>query len=167
MLLRCAGEGIYCIDQEGRTTYLNPAGESHPRVEGRRLRRDVLRTSSSTTPTRTARHTPSHDCPIYAAFHDGKVHHVDDEVFWRRDGTSFPVEYSSTPIIGDHGELLGAVVTFRDISERRAAEAEVARLKRNNELVLASAGEGIYGLDARGMHHVLQPRRGGDAGVER
>jgi PAS domain S-box-containing protein len=100
---------------------------------------------------------PSHECPIYAAFHDGEVHHVDDEVFWRKDGSSFPVEYSSTPIIGDRGELLGAVVTFRDITHRRAAEAEVARLKRNNDLILASAGEGIYGLDAEGRTTFCNP----------
>lgn len=39
-------------------------------------------------------------CPIYAAFRDGMVHRVDDEVFWRKDGSCFPVEYTSTPIQG-------------------------------------------------------------------
>lgn len=156
LVLRCAGEGIYCIDQQGRTTYLNPAGEA---ILGWKAD-DFVGTFSHplihhTYPDGSA--FPSHQCPIYAAFHDGEVHHVDDEVFWRKDGTSFPVEYSSTPIIGDGGELLGAVVTFRDISERRAAEAEVARLKRRNELILASAGEGIYGLDAEGNTTFCNP----------
>src|SRR5690606_37946778 len=65
---------------------------------------------------------PAKDCPIYAAYRDGTVHHVDDEVFWRKDGSSFPVEYTSAPIRED-GRIAGAVVTFRDISERRRAEA--------------------------------------------
>lgn len=156
LVLRCAGEGIYCIDQEGRTTYLNPAGEA---ILGWKAD-DFVGTFSHplihhTHPDGSA--YPPHECPIYAAFHDGKVHHVDNEIFWRKDGTAFPVEYSSTPIIGEGGELLGAVVTFRDISERRAAEAEVARLTRSNELILASAGEGIYGLDAEGRATFCNP----------
>ena len=53
---------------------------------------------------------PREECPIYAAFKDGKVHRVDNEVFWRKDGTSFPVEYTSTPIRNDHGHLEGDVV---------------------------------------------------------
>ncbi|MBL7405826.1 PAS domain-containing protein, partial [Escherichia coli] len=65
-------------------------------------------------------HYPHRDCPIYAAFRDGIVHQVDHEVFWRADGTSFPVEYTSTPI-RDRGRLLGAVIVFRDISQRREA----------------------------------------------
>jgi PAS domain S-box-containing protein len=156
LALRCAGEGIYCIDREGRTTYINPAGEailgwkaddfvgtfSHPLIHHSHQDGSAY---------------PAHDCPIYAAFHDGTVHHVDDEVFWRKDGTSFPVEYTSTPIIGDDGVLLGAVVTFRDVSGRRSSEAEVARLKRSNEQILASAGEGIYGLDTEGRTTFCNP----------
>ncbi len=79
---------------------------------------------------------PKHACPIYAAFHDGAVHRVDNEVFWKKDGSAIPVEYSSTPVRNDKGELVGAVVTFSDISDRkrreealRQAYAEVERLK--------------------------------------
>ncbi|MBC7193158.1 MAG: PAS domain S-box protein [Marinobacter sp.] len=60
-------------------------------------------------------------CPIYRAFRDGAVHRVNDDYFWCRDGTGFPVEYTSTPIL-DNGQLVGAVVVFRDISERRRTE---------------------------------------------
>ena len=69
-------------------------------------------------------HYPHRDCPIYAAFRDGAVHQVDHEVFWRADGTSFPVAYTSTPI-RDRGRLLGAVIVFRDISQRREDEARL------------------------------------------
>ncbi|MDH3600927.1 MAG: sigma 54-interacting transcriptional regulator, partial [Candidatus Tectomicrobia bacterium] len=78
---------------------------------------------------------PRAKCPIYAALKDGEVHRVDDEVFWRKDGSSCPVEYTSTPI-REQGRLVGAVVVFRDITERKRAEedlrralAEVERLK--------------------------------------
>jgi diguanylate cyclase (GGDEF)-like protein len=63
-------------------------------------------------------------CPIYAALENGATHSRDVEVFWRKDGTSFPVEYTSTPILED-GEIVGAVVTFRDITERKALEQQL------------------------------------------
>ena len=64
---------------------------------------------------------PIDDCPIYRAFRDGAIYSITDEVFWRKDGSSFPVEYTSTPIYQE-GMLTGAVVAFKDISERKHAE---------------------------------------------
>jgi transcriptional regulator with PAS, ATPase and Fis domain len=54
----------------------------------------------------------------------GTQNQVKDEVLWRKNGSSFPVEYSSTPIIKD-GKVMGAVVTFRDITERKKARKEL------------------------------------------
>ena len=65
---------------------------------------------------------PREECPMYAALNDGAVHHIVDEVLWRKDGTSFPVEYHSTPMRNEEGSLIGAVVTFRDITEKKKAE---------------------------------------------
>lgn len=76
---------------------------------------------------------PATDCPLYAAFRDGLVYHRDDEVFWRKDGTSFPVEYRSVPMWDEQDRLLGAVVTFQDISQRKKAQEEIGRLNRNLE----------------------------------
>ncbi|MCC7311989.1 MAG: GAF domain-containing protein [Sulfuritalea sp.] len=91
---------------------------------------------------------PREACPIHAAFRDGAVHHVADEVFWRRDGTSFPVEYVSSPIRDAQGRLQGAVVSFDDISERKAAEKALARavralktLSAGNEALVRAASE--------------------------
>ena len=67
---------------------------------------------------------PATQCPIYAAFRDGAVHQVDSEVFWRKDGTRFFVEYTSTPI-RDRGSLVGAVIVFRDITQRREADEKL------------------------------------------
>jgi len=67
---------------------------------------------------------PREQCPIRAALVDGATHSRDDEVFWRKDGTSFPVEYVSTPILQD-SEVVGSVVTFKDITERKALEEQL------------------------------------------
>src|SRR5260370_42322807 len=62
--------------------------------------------------------SPPEKCPIYATFKDGAIHQVADELFWRKDGTSFSAEYVSTPM-RERGELVGAVVVFKDITERK------------------------------------------------
>jgi PAS domain S-box-containing protein len=65
---------------------------------------------------------PVDECPIYATLRDGLVRRVNDEVFWRKDGTSFPVEYTTTPIRDDEGQLAGAVVVFTDVTDRKRIE---------------------------------------------
>jgi PAS domain S-box-containing protein len=62
------------------------------------------------------------DCPMYLTYADGAEHRIADEVLWRKDGSSFPVEYTSMPIKKD-GQVVGAVVTFMDITERKKAAA--------------------------------------------
>ena len=139
LILNAAGEGIYGVDSNGITTFVNPAAEQmlgwaaqdligknahncihHHRLDG------------------TQHH--SHDCHIFAAFRDGEVRSIDDEVFWRKDGKPIAVEYTSTPI-KDQGRLVGAVVIFRDITARKQSEEqlhsalnEVRALKQRLEL---------------------------------
>ncbi|KAB1072447.1 sigma 54-interacting transcriptional regulator [Methylobacterium planeticum] len=148
LILRAAGEGIYGVNAEGVTTFINPAAE---RMLGWRaadlVGRDMHATVHHTHPN--GAHYHHHDCPIYAAFRDGAVHQVDSEVFWRKDGTAFPVEYTSTPI-RDRGQLLGAVIVFRDVSQRREADerlrtalAEVDSLRARLELENAYLKEEI------------------------
>ena len=79
---------------------------------------------------------------MFKAFTDGTSHLVDDEVLWRKDGTFFPVEYSSTPMERD-GRLVGAVITFRDITERKAAQERF-------EALLESAPDGMVVSDKTG-----------------
>jgi transcriptional regulator with GAF, ATPase, and Fis domain len=80
---------------------------------------------------------PREDCPVYAALKDGEVHRVDNEVFWTRNGAARSVEYTSTPILSDEGQPDGAVVIFRDISERKRIERErdqaFAEVRKLNE----------------------------------
>ncbi len=123
LILRAAGEGIYGVNADGVTTFVNPAAErmlgwAAEDLVGRDMHSVVHHTDAH------GHHYPSHKCPIYAAFRDGVVHHVDDEVFWRRDGSRFFVEYTSTPI-RDRGHLVGAVIVFRDITQRREADEKL------------------------------------------
>ena len=120
LILNAAGEGIYGLDNKGNTTFVNPAaaemiGWDPDELIGKSQHK-ILHHSRA-----DGSHYPNTECPIYAAFKDGKVHVVKDEVFWRKDGSSFPVEYVSTPIF-EKEKLVGAVVVFRDVTKEREAE---------------------------------------------
>jgi len=123
LILNSAGEGIYGLDLEGNTTFVNPAAEQmlgYPQEElvGKPQHALIHHSKKDGTPY------PREECHIYAAFKDGKIHRETEEVFWRKDGSSFPVEYLSTPI-RESGKFTGAVVTFRDITERKEIENQI------------------------------------------
>ena len=160
LLLESTSEAFYSVDREGVTTLCNAAFlkmlgfESRDVVIGRKLH-DIIHHSHP-----DGSNYPSRNCPIYKAASQGTPAFISDELFFRLDGTSFPVEYRAEPIIRD-GELQGAICTFYDISERRTAErmlAEQARtLETLNRTGAALAGE----LD---LQRLVQ--RVTDAGVE-
>jgi len=155
LILDSAGEGIYGLDCDGKITFSNTAtmqilGWRHEDVAGK-CAHEVHHHSHADGSAYSR-----DECPIYAALRDGEIHRVDSEVFWHVDGSCVPVEYISTPIIQD-GNLNGAVVIFRDISKRKEIERqrevayeELANLEAAHQLILNTAGEGIYGLDADG-----------------
>ena len=120
-LLESAGEGIYGIDQRGRCIFINRAGAEligfdADEVLGRNMHYLIHHAHSD------GRCYEVEDCPIFRAFQEGRGVRVESEVLWRRDGSAFPAEYTSYPI-RDAGQIVGAVVTFADISERKQAEA--------------------------------------------
>ncbi|WP_310326168.1 PAS domain-containing sensor histidine kinase [Roseateles asaccharophilus] len=121
LLLESTGEGVFGIDMDGRCTFVNRAacdqlGWRTEQVLGRNMH-ELIHHSRD-----TGAHYAECDCPIFNAFRRGEPCRIDDEVLWRADGSPFPAEYSSYPVIED-GQVQGAVVTFVDISERRQAEA--------------------------------------------
>jgi PAS domain S-box-containing protein len=138
LILNAAGEGIYGLDSEGKATFGNAAtmeilGWNPEEVIGKRSHDIHHHSHPDGSPY------PHTECPIYAALQDGEVHRVDDEVFWHVDGSPVPVEYTSTPIRQD-GKIQGAVVVFRDITERKeierqreAAFQEIKQLKEQLE----------------------------------
>ncbi|HWZ50673.1 MAG TPA: diguanylate cyclase [Granulicella sp.] len=74
---------------------------------------------------------PVEDCPIYATLSDGKYRHVQEDVFWRRGNTCFPVEYKCAPLRDKSGNMCGVTVVFRDISERKKAEQHIIYLTQH------------------------------------
>jgi len=129
LILNSAGEGIYGLDLQGNATFVNPAaarmvGWEIEELLGKPMHALLHHSKSDGTPYQ------EEECPIYAAFKDGTIQYLDNEVFWKKDGTSFPVEYISTPL-RERSKIVGAVVTFQDIAERkRAAEIRTRLLER-------------------------------------
>ena len=143
LMLTSVGDGIYCVDTHGMCTFINPAakrllGRSDGDVLGQNIHYVHHHTHEDGT------HYPVEECPIYAAIRDGVVHEGIQEVFWKHDGTPFPVEFTSTPIISE-GSIIGAVVVFRDISQRIETENNLREaLKELSELKIRLEDENAY-----------------------
>ena len=127
LILDSAAEGIYGVDTDGRLTFVNPAAARMLGWDGRdvsgRLIHDLLRPARSDGAAYARE-----DCPVCKTLRENTVEHGMDDVFFRKDGTSLPVEFVSSPI-RERSKLTGAVVVFRDISERKQAEEERRQLE--------------------------------------
>ena len=127
LLLSSVGEGICGVDIEGDTTFVNPAaskilGYKTGELIGKNLHALTHHTKPDGQPY------PDHECPIYMTCKDGTVHRGSDAFFYRKDGSAIPVSYSSRPII-DKGRIVGAVICFRNITERRKLRKPYARAR--------------------------------------
>ncbi|MDB5306446.1 MAG: Blue-light-activated protein [Gemmataceae bacterium] len=121
LLLESTGEGIYGLDHEGHCTFINRAGAAMlgytpEELLGREMHSIIHHHRPGGAPY------PTDECPIYTAFREDRGVRVEDESFWRKDGTTFPVSYTSYPAA--EGGFRGAVVTFQDVTERKRAEEE-------------------------------------------
>ena len=148
MLLDCAGEGIFGLDLSGCTTFANLAaarmvGWSQEDLVGKPMHDLVHHTRTDGTPF------PRHECPIYASLRHGTAHNADDETFWRKDGSGFPVQYISKPLWED-GRLTGAVVTFQDITERKNAERALITEIKERENIMETVPDILFRLDLSG-----------------
>jgi PAS domain S-box-containing protein len=124
LLVESTGEGIYGVDLAGNCTFINAAGERTLGVKAADvLGRHMHEVTHHHKPDGSA--YPTEQCPIYRAAQTGKGCRVDDELFFRPDGASFPVEYSAFPIVNDAGLVEGVVVTFADITRRKKDEEAV------------------------------------------
>ncbi len=128
LILQSLGDGVCGLDKRGRVTFVNAVaaslvGWNADQLIGQRMH-DVLHHSRA-----DGSPYPDHECPIHGSFQKGISCRVEDEVFWRKDGSNFPVEYTSTPI-EENGETRGAVVAFRDITQRRATQQDLQESER-------------------------------------
>lgn len=120
LLIESTGEGIFGIDLSGNCTFINAAGAKYlggkpEQFMGKHMHELTHHTRTDGTPY------PSQECPILLATTEGRGCRVDNEVFFRRDGSSFPVEYTAFPIKRGN-EIHGTVVTFTDITVRKMSE---------------------------------------------
>ncbi|MCM3788713.1 PAS domain S-box protein [Domibacillus indicus] len=138
LVLDSIGDGIYAMNENWEITLINPAG-------AKMLGYDVGELLGK-TPKDTFKHLYDLECCMsYQTLLDGKNRHVTDELFFRKDGTSFPVDYICSPIL-ENGEIRGVVVAFRDISEKKMAE----------EYLLKSAKLEMAGQLAAGVAHEIR-----------
>ena len=148
LLLESTGEGIYGLDLEGHCTFANGSAAAMLGC----TREDLIGASMHelmhhSKPDGQA--YPAEECPIYRAFREGIGCRVDDESFFRRDGSSLPVEYSSYPIVADGG-VRGAVVTFTDITARKRIEGALRASEAKYRALFETVSEGVYQTSAAG-----------------
>ena len=148
LILASTAEGILGLDTEGRHTFVNAAAASLLGYEPGELigcgsHPIWHHTKADGSPF------PDDECPIWATCRNGEVHQAAGDTFWRKDGSSFLVEYASTPIFND-GRLTGAVVTFSDITERMEAEEALRASEERYRSLLESLDTMVATVDADG-----------------
>ena len=148
LILEFSAEGIFGTDTEGLITFVNPAvcrmlGFAPEELVGQ--------------PSHAAFHHhrpdgseyPKEECPMFAAYKHGKASRIDDEFLWCKNGTGLPVEYGATPMFKD-GIVVGSVVGFTDITERKRAEQELAYRLTFQRALLETIPYPMFVKDAKG-----------------
>lgn len=140
LILQTAAEGILGIDASGRATFANKAAldllgyERADELMGHNVHTLAHHTNDRGEPN------PLETCPILLTVRDGTRRRQENEIFWRKDGTSFPVEFICASF-REEGAALGAVVVFQDITQRKQAETALMRLNQELELRVAEEVE--------------------------
>jgi two-component system sensor histidine kinase/response regulator len=148
LILESSADGIFGTNTEGRITFVNPAvcrmlGFAPEELVGQ--------------PSHAAFHHhrpdgseyPKEECPMFAAYKHGKASRIDDEFLWCKNGTGLPVEYGVTPMFKD-GIVVGSVVSFTDITERKRAEQELAYRLTFQRALLETIPYPMFVKDAKG-----------------
>ena len=149
-LISSTAEGIYGIDSKGHCSFANDACvrllgyKSTEELLGKQMHSLVHHSYADGSPY------PVENCRIYRAYRKGEKIHADDEVYWRKDGTSFDVEYWSYPQIQDD-QVVGCVVTFLDITERKRVAIEIANRESHLRRVIDNSLNFVGVLDTAGV----------------
>lgn len=148
-ILESTGEGFFGLDNEGRITFINRAtcqilGYDEAQLSGKGYHEIFHYARPDGSPY------PAQECLIYSAYIGGVAVRSDEEVFWHKDGHAIPIQYAATPIHkGDW--VVGAVVSFHDITERKAAEAKALARERQFRQLLDSAPDAMVISNEEGM----------------
>lgn len=173
MILSATGEGICGVDLDGRVIFINPSARTM-------FGWDADEGIGHSLHAMTHHHRkddsefPAAACPVSATLKDGLLRNIHDDIFWRKDGSSFPVEYTVAALRA-HGVIVGAVNVFRDISERLQTEHELEAHRHHLEdlvavrtsalieteakasMILNSSADGLYGIDPQGIIRFANP----------
>ncbi|MFA6191736.1 MAG: response regulator [Sulfurimonas sp.] len=131
LILGSVNEGIWGLDANGKTTFVNESTmEMLGYSEGELFDANMHALVHYSYPDGSVYERKN--CHIYLTSVDGVGRKIDNEVLWRKDGTSFPVEYETTPLLKDD-KLIGTVIVFRDITKRKEVEDEINKAKKTAE----------------------------------
>jgi PAS domain S-box-containing protein len=138
MILNSAGEGILGVDSNGRMIFVNPTAA---RMLGYKVEELIGLPAHETVHHRRPDGTPypRTECPMFRALAGSDASVSSSETYWRKDGTSFPVDNTSTPLL-DGGKVAGAVITFQDITQRRMLEARLRQAQKMESIGQLAAG---------------------------
>jgi two-component system, sensor histidine kinase and response regulator len=156
LILDSTAEGIFDLDRHGACTFMNDAAlralgfSSMDEVFGRNFHQLCHHSTAEGIPV------PLEQCRTYQAFRKGERLHVQDEVFWHKNGTCLQVEYWSHPLMSDSG-VTGCVVTFHDVTERRAFERAICESEQKFRAVFEGAEIGITITDLRNGRMIANP----------
>ena len=154
LLLNSVGEGIFGVNFKGQVVFINPAanqllGYEPEELIGQDLHEKIHHSYADNSPY------PPEICPMFKSFTHGTSQTINDEMLWRKDGTGFLVEYTTTPILQDR-EITGAVITFRDISQRKQMEETLAEERRRLQRILDTSPVGVA-FSTKGIIHFINP----------
>lgn len=165
LLLNAVGEGIYGFDLSGNAVFVNPAAErmtgwTADELLGKKIHQYHHHSYADGSPY------PADECQIYCTMFDGKRREVKNEVFWRKDGSAFAVEYTSTPVY-HNDQLIGAVAVFRDISQQQKTQNELynaleqvkhlsEQLKEENNYLIGELNQDWQESGLVGKSHIFQ-----------
>ena len=152
LLLESAGEGLFGVDTNGRVIFINPSalnmlGYIEEELKHQKIHGIIHHSLPDGSPF------PESNCLMSKSFKEGKASTANDEMLWRKDGTGFFVEYTSTPILKEN-EITGAVVTFRDISDRKKTEEQINKLSK----AIEQAPVTVVITDRNGSIEYVNPR---------
>jgi PAS domain S-box-containing protein len=155
LLLESVGEGIFGVDLDGKVAFINPAanrmlGYGPDELIGQEVHEKIHHSHADGSGY------PKEECPMYLTHVDGTDHHVTDEVLWRKDGTPLPVEYTSMPI-KKNDRVVGGVVTFMDIAERKEMETALLAERERLQKILDTSPVGV-GISTEGVVRFANPQ---------